>query len=44
MADNEDAVVIGGEISRLERIVKDFLQFARPSEPEFVAIPTLRIL
>ena len=44
MADNEDAVVIGDEISRLERIVKDFLQFARPSEPEFVAIPTQRIL
>jgi signal transduction histidine kinase len=33
-----DAEVIGGEINRLERIVKDFLQFARPSEPEFVVI------
>jgi signal transduction histidine kinase len=44
MAENEDAVVIGDEISRLERIVKDFLQFARPSEPELVAIPTQRIL
>ena len=44
LADNEDAVVIGNEISRLERIVKDFLQFARPSEPELVAIPTQRIL
>ncbi|HUA38153.1 MAG TPA: ATP-binding protein [Candidatus Sulfopaludibacter sp.] len=43
-ADNEDAAVIGDEISRLERIVRDFLQFARPSEPEFITIPTQRIL
>jgi signal transduction histidine kinase len=28
-------VIIGSEIHRLERIVRDFLQFARPSEPEF---------
>ncbi|HEY3931158.1 MAG TPA: ATP-binding protein [Verrucomicrobiae bacterium] len=34
-----DAELIGGEIDRLERIVKDFLQFARPSEPQFVVIP-----
>jgi signal transduction histidine kinase len=44
LAENEDAVVIGNEISRLERIVKDFLQFARPSEPEFITVPTQRIL
>lgn len=44
MADSEDAVVIGDELSRLERIVKDFLQFARPSEPELITIPTQRIL
>jgi signal transduction histidine kinase len=42
--ENEDAAVIGNEITRLERIVKDFLQFARPSEPELVAIPVQRIL
>ena len=34
-----DAELIGGEINRLERIVKDFLQFARPSEPQFVVVP-----
>jgi signal transduction histidine kinase len=30
--------VIAGEISRLERIVKDFLLFARPSDPEFTCV------
>jgi signal transduction histidine kinase len=29
----QDVHVIGNEINRLERIVQDFLQFARPSEP-----------
>jgi signal transduction histidine kinase len=43
-SDNEDVVVIANEISRLERIVRDFLQFARPSEPELVAVPPQRIL
>ena len=33
-----DAELIGCEISRLERIVKDFLQFARPSEPQFAIL------
>ncbi|HUC86632.1 MAG TPA: ATP-binding protein [Candidatus Acidoferrales bacterium] len=36
--ESADAELIGREISRLERIVKDFLQFARPSEPQFTAI------
>jgi signal transduction histidine kinase len=44
LADSEDAIVIGDEISRLERIVRDFLQFARPSEPELISIPIQRIL
>lgn len=29
-----DSALIGGEITRLERIVQDVLQFARPSEPQ----------
>ncbi len=39
----DDAQVISDEIHRLERIVNDFLQFARPSEPSFerVAVGTL---
>jgi signal transduction histidine kinase len=31
-----DAELINGEITRLEQIVKDFLEFARPSEPTLV--------
>jgi signal transduction histidine kinase len=42
-ADDEDAGVIGDEITRLERIVRDFLQFARPSEPDLVAMPVQRL-
>ncbi|PYJ87871.1 MAG: hypothetical protein DME22_00140 [Verrucomicrobia bacterium] len=34
----EDTVVIGKEINRLERIVKDVLQFARPPEPHLVPV------
>jgi len=34
-----EAELISGEINRLERIVKDVLQFARPSEPQFAAVP-----
>ena len=37
--EHADANLIAGEINRLERIVKDFLQFARPSEPQLVALP-----
>ncbi len=42
--DNEDAAMIGNEITRLERIVQDFLRFARPSEPELVTVPAPRVL
>jgi signal transduction histidine kinase len=34
-----DAELISGEINRLERIVKEVLQFARPSEPQLIAVP-----
>ena len=33
-----DADIVANELNRLERIVKDFLLFARPSEPEFQVI------
>lgn len=39
-----DAAVIAGEVNRLERIVKDFLLFARPSEPNFEVLPAERPL
>jgi signal transduction histidine kinase len=35
----EDAQVIGDEITRLERIVKEVLLFARPSEPHLKSVP-----
>ncbi|MBI3416874.1 MAG: hypothetical protein HY043_16410 [Verrucomicrobia bacterium] len=44
ISDNEDVNVIAGEINRLERIVKDFLQFARPTDPELVDVPAVRLL
>ena len=34
----EDASVIGNEINRLERIVREVLQFARPSEPKLTVL------
>lgn len=35
----EDGQVISNEITRLERIVKDVLLFARPSEPHLTSVP-----
>ena len=43
-ADTEDLQIIGNEISRLERIVQDFLRFARPSEPEFKRVSANQLL
>jgi signal transduction histidine kinase len=40
----EDAAVISNEITRLERILEDFLRFARPAEPERVGVPAQRLL
>lgn len=37
--EHADARLIDGEISRLERIVRDFLQFARPSDPQLSVVP-----
>ncbi|HEX4264049.1 MAG TPA: ATP-binding protein [Verrucomicrobiae bacterium] len=44
VAQNEEASVIGNEINRLEGIVQDFLQFARPSEPKLSKTDAERIL
>jgi signal transduction histidine kinase len=38
-AERADAEIISNEISRLERIVKDVLLFARPSEPDLKVVP-----
>lgn len=37
-SEQEDALVIGNEIQRLERIVQEFLQFARPADPKFAVV------
>ena len=37
--DRADLDLVSGEITRLEHIVRDFLQFARPGEPQLVATP-----
>lgn len=37
-SEQEDALVIGHEIQRLERIVQEFLQFARPTDPKCFAV------
>ena len=40
----EDAAIIGQEIDRLERIVSDFLSFARPGDPEFECLAPSELL
>ena len=37
--EHDDAQVIANEITRLERIVREVLLFARPSEPHLAAVP-----
>lgn len=43
-SEHEDVQVIESEIDRLELIVKEFLQFARPSEPDLRSMPLSKIL
>src|SRR4051812_39473925 len=43
-AEHSDARFINEEISRLERIVRDFLLFARPSDPVMIPVPPSSIL
>jgi signal transduction histidine kinase len=42
--EHEDAQVISDEINRLERIVKDVLLFARPSEPRVATVSATQLL
>lgn len=37
-SEQEDALVIGSEIQRLDGIVQQFLQFARPAEPKLLTV------
>ena len=41
---HEDALVIRNEISRLDRVVGDFLKLARPADPELVTVTAAPIL
>ena len=42
--EHADTKLVEREILRLERIVNDFLHFARPTEPKFVTIPADLVL
>ena len=42
--DNEDLALISNEIHRLEKIVKETLQFARPGEPEVTTVPASELV
>src|SRR5687767_12429058 len=41
---HEDIAVIKHEIDRLEQMVKDFLQFARPADPKLVPVSARKML
>ena len=43
-SEHEDVTVIDQEIRRLDRIVRDFLDFARPSEPRLVTLAIASLL
>ncbi len=43
-AEAEDAAVIDAEINRLEQIVKDVLEFARPAEPKLTLLAASKAL
>jgi signal transduction histidine kinase len=43
-AERNDVEVVEREILRLERIVNDFLRFARPTEPEVTSVPASSLL
>jgi signal transduction histidine kinase len=43
-SDHEDLEVIENEIDRLERIVREFLQFARPAEPNLQPVSAAKLL
>lgn len=42
--DRADLDLVSGEINRLEHIVRDFLQFARPAEPRLAEVDAGRLL
>ena len=44
LASHEDLVVIKHQIDRLDEMVKDFLQFARPSDPTLMPISARELL
>ncbi len=42
--DNEDLATAHSELNRLDRIVREFLQFARPSEPAWAEFPVPELI